>query len=273
MKSVFAIVLFIYSLFAEIETEPDRANQLKYLNSEYSAAMEVHHGTPMSEKSDSNAAKSDIAELYLPKYLKLIEDAPDDHAAFEACRWIIAHASQNRLTQKTWLDADETCWRVIAKHHYFHPELAALVLAAGQNASPARETFLKNIPYDWTQTVEVHGHALLSLAELKVRKYELLLAKSVTTSDAEVAEEWATYMADIALAQLAGEVHVLYRDVVAHYSHITISGSTEETVFATLGERAKAGLEKLEHLLNPAAGPLVEVQGKQKSFATNSNGG
>lgn len=276
MKSIFAIVLCIYSLFAEIEVEPDRENQLKYLNSEYQAAVEVHHGTQMSEKSASDVGVADTTDLYLAKYLKLVEDAPEDNAAFEACRWIITQASQKRLQYYAWLDADETCWRAITKHHYFHPEIAALVLSSGEHASPAREAFLKNIPYDWTQTVEVHGHALLSLAELKVQKYDLLLkAMSARTSNDEVAKEWATYMADSTLAQLAGEIHVLYRDVLDHYSHITISSSTEETAqFSTLGDRAKAGLEKFERkLLNSATGPLAESDSIQEPFVRNSNGG
>jgi hypothetical protein len=276
MKFVFAIVLCIYGLFAEIETKPDRANQLKYLNSEYTAAMEIHRGAEMSEKVASKVAVVDTADLYLSKYLKLAEESPEDGVAFESCRWIITHSSKKRLHQKVWLDADEKCWELIAKHHYFHPEIASVVLAAGEHASPAREAFLESLPYDWTQSVDVHGHSLLSLAELKVRKYEMLLeTKSRTTSDTEVAEEWTAYLAKSSLAQLAGEIDVLYRDVLNHYQHITISNETEKTVdFSTLGERAKSGREKFERrLMNATTAPLADAVGKQKSLATNSNGG
>jgi hypothetical protein len=276
MKSVFAIVLCVYSLFAEIETEPDRADQLKYLNSEYAAAMEVHGGTKLSKKVASSVGVTDMADLYLPKYLELAEAEPEDEAGLQACQWIITQSSQERLQRKAWLDADKKCWDLIAKHHYFHPEIALLVLTAGEHPSPAREAFLENLPYDWTQSVEVHGHAILGLAELKVRKYEMLLeAKSKTNSDTKTAEEWAAYLAVCSLAQLAGEVDVLYRDVLTHYSHITTTDSTEGTTkFSTLGERAKSGREKFERtLMNAPTPPLVDAEGKQKSFATSSNGG
>jgi hypothetical protein len=277
MKSVFAIVLCIYSLFAEIETSPDRVSQLKYLNAEYVAATEIHRGTELSKKVASSAAVTDTADLYLPKYLKLAEESPDDEVALEACQWIASHSSQERLQQKAWLDADEKCWKLIAKHHYFHPEIASLVLTAGENASLAREAFLENLPYDWTQSVEVHGHALLSLAGLKVQKYNLLLkAKAEGTSNDEVSEEWATYMADNTLAQIAGEINVLYSDVLTHYSHITIAGSAEEaSLFATLGEQARAGVENFERkLMNTVTAPLADAVDKKKiNFATNSNGG
>lgn len=276
MKSVFAIVLCIYSLFTEIQTEPDRANQLKYLNSEYTAAMEVHRGTKLSENVASNVAVSDTADLYLPKYLELAEAAPDDEVALQACQWIASHSSQERLQQKTWLDADIACWQIIAKHHSFHPAMASVVLSAGQQPSPAREVFLENLPYDWTQSVEVHGHAILGLAELKVEKYEMLLeAKSSKASDAEVDGEWKAYMANCTLAQLAGEIDVLYRDVLTHYPHITILDSTEGTSeFSTLGERARSGREKFERrLMNAPPAPLADSESKGKSFATTTNGG
>lgn len=276
MKSLYAIVLCIYSLFAEIQPKPDRANQLKYLNAEYAAAMEVHRGMDLSEKAALDVAVSDTANLYLPKYLELAEDTPEDEVALQACRWIITHTSQKRLEQKVWLHADEKCWELITKHHYFHPEIGALVLNAGEHASPAREVFLEKLPNDWTHAVEVHGHALLSLAELKAQKYELLLdAKTTRTEELRISKEWATYIADNTLAQLAGEIDVLYRDVLAHYSHVSISSSAAATAqFANLGERARAGLEKFERkLLDAATAPLAETEVKQDAFSSSSNGG
>jgi hypothetical protein len=277
MKSIFAIVLCLYSLFAEIEVEPDRENQLKYLHSEYSAALEVHRGNENLDLTATRAsAQSDVATLYLPKYLELAKSAPEDDIAFQACRWIITHGSMQQLQQEAWHEADKTCWRLIAKHHYFHPDMAALVLSAGQQPSAAREAFLENLPNDWTQTVEVHGHAILGLAELKVHKYEWLLEHSAgTTADSEASEEWIAYMNGNKLEHHRAEIRELFQDVLNHYSSINISGLSDGTADSlTLGERARAGLEKFNRAeLNRSTAPLAGATAKEKSLTRNSNGG
>jgi hypothetical protein len=277
MKSIFAIVLCLYSLFAEIEVEPNREDQLKYLHSEYAAAREVHRGIENLDPTATRAStQSDVATLYLPKYLELAEASPEDEAAFQACRWIITHGSDQRLQRKEWHEADEKCWRLIAKHHYFHSDMAALVLSAGQQSSAAREEFLENLPNDWTQTVEVHGHALLVLAELKVRKYEWLLEHSAgTPSDSEASEEWIAYMNDNKLEHHRAEIRGLFQDVLNHYSSINVCGLSDGTTDPlTLGERARVGLEKFNHAeLDRSTAPLAGATAKEKSSARNSNGG
>jgi hypothetical protein len=277
MKSIFAIVLCLYSLFAEVEVEPGRANQLKYLHSEYAAALEVHRGIEHLDPTSTRAStQSDVATLYLPKYLEIAEASPEDDVAFEAYRWIITHGSKQRLQQEAWHEADKACWRMIAKHHCFHPELATLVLSAGQKPSAVREEFLENLPNDWTQTVEVHGHALLGLAELRIRKYEWLLEHSSgTPSDSEASEEWIAYMNGNKLEHHRAEIRGLFRDVLDHYSSIDISGHSDGTTnFLTLGERAQAGLEKFNRAeRDRSTAPLAGAAAKEKSLVRNSNGG
>jgi hypothetical protein len=277
MKSIFAIVLCLYSFFAEVEVEPNRENQLKYLHSEYSAALEVHRGIENLDPTTVRAStQSDVATLYLPKYLELAEASPEDDVAFQVCHWIITHGSKQRLQQKAWHEADTTCWRLIAKYHYFHPQMATLVLSAGQQPSAVREEFLENLPNDWTQTVEVHGHALLGLAELKVRKYEWLLEHSAgTPSDSEASEEWIAYMNGNKLEHHRAEIRGLFQDVLNHYSSIVISGHSDgATDSLTLGERAKAGLVKFNRAeLDRSTAPLAGAAAKEKSLVRNSNGG
>ena len=286
MSAILLALLYLLSIFTQVEPPIDRNEQFTYLNAEYQAALEVHATRNESENpsEDERIKRYQSAPLqkYVQKFAELAQANPEDETAFQCCQWIIAHCGIAGSSDKELYVADSTAWEIIARYHDMHPDLPLLCLEAARFPTAAREKFLRDLPEDWTQTVEVHGYAILGLAELLAKKYEAVLTNNPANwSDtqgeyenfvrAQASPEWKEYMSKSDAEEIRLESSELFQDVLDHYADISlITADSNLRGTETLGERANKSFQQLEKLRSALEAPtMTEIEAKEKSLPGN----
>jgi hypothetical protein len=286
MSAVLLAILYLLSIFTQVEPPIDRNEQFMYLNAEYVAALEVHAATKESENplEEERIERYQSAPLrkYMQKFSELAQANPEDETAFQCCQWIIKHCGYAGSSDKKLYNSDSTAWQTIARYHEMHHDLPLLCLEAARFPTASREKFLRDLPEDWTQTVEVHGYAILGLAELLAKKYEAVLTNNPANwSDtqgayenyvrAQVSPEWKEYMAISNAEQVRLESNELFQDVLDHYADISLTVSDAGSGdIATLGERASKSLQQLEKLRSALEVPaMTGIEAREKLLPGN----
>ena len=196
-----------------------------------------------SAVADSQAGEpeSHVCCQFLPKFMALAEENPSDEAALKCCQWIVMHCGPTMKTEPALYEADSAAWDLIRNHQTASKQLSLMCLIAAQQPSPAREDFLRSLPQDYRQTVEVHGHAYLALAELLAKKHEAPIDRIHPTAS----EEWQAYTRAVDRERVHAECRELLMHVIAHYPEVSLASATDDSRSAALGKRATNGLLQL----------------------------
>jgi hypothetical protein len=242
------------SAMAEGNIAAIRFAHYEVLNQQYSSVA----NTPGAGSNNHNLR---LCREFLPKFLALAKESPDDEAALRCCEWIIVHCRSHSTAGELYA-AETTAWEIVANNQSEATRLPALCLEAAKSPSPARERFLRSLPADYRQPVEVHGYAFLALAELLANKAEL-------TSDSRHLDEQAPvelrkYFAAINRVHSRQESVELFQHVLAHYADIAYIGPTGDTC-KSLGERAAQGLLELKspQLARKALPNIIEMPARR----------
>jgi hypothetical protein len=269
MSTVLVVAVWICALTQvqlgeQLERSTRRQTQFEQLSSEYEAAIKEHHAQKVPNVSENEQQIERYQDWpgwqYLPKFLALAEENPTDETALHCCRWIFDRCANVGNSERVIYEADSAAWRIVTKHQTQCEELPLLCLRAVQYPTAAREQFLRSLPDDYRQPVDVHGYAFLALAELLTHRYKIAanggpnkwpapISNFEEHSQREISLDWKEYMNVADPEALRKEACDLFRHVLAHYADIPISVSEPSfRDFKTLGEKAAKSLHALEHL-------------------------
>jgi hypothetical protein len=239
--------------FTQVQSHVDEIGAIRFAHFEVlcqqckvavAAADDSPHFAPM-RKAD-NPFVATLCREYASKFLALAEENPDDETALHCCEWVIVHGDPT-AGDRALSEADAAAWDMMRRYHFYSERLTALCVEAAKHPTAAREQFLRSLPEDYRQPVEVHGTAYLALAEMLAKKRDFVL--TINELDNQTLPEWRDYLASAKADQLRRESADLYRHVLAHYAELPYVASVSETGENTLGERAAkqlAALKKVE---------------------------
>lgn len=278
MHSLMLVAIGV-GLSVQVTDDPQRQRDFTELCERYDAALAAHRSKELPEEpTDAQWIEHNDAWpgwAYLPQFLELAQASPEDETALKCCQWIFDRCGNVGNSDKRILAVDAAAWQLIARHQTTSQELPLLCLRAVQYPSPAREQFLRELPRNYRQSVEVHGFAYLALAELLAHRYEMALGGGPANwpepkTDLErhrleqLAPVWKEYMSAAEPERLRHESCELFRHVLDHYSDIPVTVSAPYfRDIKTLGEKAAKSLHALEHLrvgqeAPPIAGTTLE---------------
>jgi hypothetical protein len=216
-----------------------------------------------SDRVEHDASSLELCRQFAPKFLALAKEVPEDEAALRCCEWVIAlcrsHARDPELYQ-----VEAAAWDMIKSNHAACDRLPAICLEAARVPSSAREEFLRALPNDYRQPVDVHAYAYLALADLLAKKAELKLGSD--DRGEELLADQREYMAAIDLARLRRESAELYQHVLTHYADIPYTSDAQnEDECRTLGQLAARRLGELEsqQLVRKTWPNVIEVPAEQ----------
>jgi hypothetical protein len=233
--------------FAETNVAAIRVAHFEVLSQQFATARKVDSQSPpnQTEKPEVEHHRTKLFRDFAPKFLALAEENPTDEAALRCCEWIIAYGIPSG-SDREFYEADCTAWKMIGQHQTFSERMPLLCAKAAQFPTEERERFLRALPNDYRQPVEVHGMAFLALADLLVKRCQLAADAKLTLEKSS--PEWRDYIASGDPQQLLAESEELYRHVLAHYSEhpfpINGLGNTESQTLGELATQKLAALEK-----------------------------
>ncbi|WP_425398792.1 redoxin domain-containing protein [Aeoliella sp.] len=255
----------------------DRLAQVDALKSEYDAAVADWRkeftapadGSRMSTERSIEAYEQWPAWSFLPRFLRLASEKPDDDAAYECCQWVLDCVSAVGSSESRMFSADTTAWEMLATHHTDRDDLPRLCLQAAQYPGPARESFLRKLRNDPESSREAAGFATTALAQLLSQKYELASMsqrrdQQQTTNEfnrylrSQESPEWAQYIDATQVQRYRQQAIEIFRDAQSNYHDIPVSITAPYfRNLNTLGEKADKSLHALEHLVIGAVAPNI----------------
>ncbi len=280
MNTILASLFFLVTT-TQIEASAQRQQKLLELEESYSAAVSEYQEVQLPDDApDSEKIRHYQAWpgwKFLPEFVALAKEVPDDDVAFACCYWIIARCSNVGNSEIGIYEPEKFAWNMLLQHHSQRDEIRQYCLRAMQYPSPAREQFLRSILEDYRQPVAAHGYAYLALAERLARNNEFhanggIDAWAEPQGEFEQylrstkAPEWIEYMRSVDPKQCRTESVDLMRHVISHYGDIEITQS--EPYFRnvkTLGDKAKKSLHALENLIVGKEAPMIvgtDLRGK-----------
>lgn len=280
MHTILASLFFLVTT-TQIEASAERQQKLLELEESYSTAVSEYQEVRLpDDATDSEKIRHYQAWpgwKFLPEFVHLAKETPDDDVAFACCDWIIARCSNVGNSEIGIYEPEKFAWNLLLQHHSQRDEIRQYCLRAMQYSSPAREQFLRSILEDYRQPVAAHGYAFLALAELLARNHELSGNGGIdgwAEPQGEYerylrstnAPQWIEYIRATDAKQCHTESLDLLRHVLAHYAEIEITQS--EPYFRnvkTLGDKAQKSLHSLENLRVGKEAPMIvgtDLQGK-----------
>ena len=198
----------------------------------------------MKEKELEHRAR-ELFQEFAPKFLALAEEDPTDEAALRCCEWIITYGVPAGGDREKY-EADCTAWKMIRQHLSLSERMPLLCVKAAQYPTLEREQFLRDLPNDYRQPVEVHGMAFLALADLLAKRCELASEKKEAFEKS--APEWRDYITAGNRSQLLDESEELYQHVLDHYADLPLPVNASSMGKArTLGVLATRKLKALKN--------------------------
>ncbi|MCC6511969.1 MAG: hypothetical protein IT423_22920, partial [Pirellulaceae bacterium] len=184
---------------------------------------------------------------------------PDDEAALRCCEWIIVHCRAHDRDGDLY-EAENAAWQIVASNQSDTTRLPALCLEAAKSPSPVREKFLRSLPDDYRQPVEVHAYSFLALAELLAKKAEFKPDSS--NRDDRASTKLREYFANVEPNQLRRESAEIFQHVLDHYSEVPYRFEAQsDHECETLGEYAAMRLGEIKdsQLARRALPNLIEM--------------
>jgi hypothetical protein len=208
------------------------------------AAIRFAHYEVLSNQYAMAAAAEPTKQLvreFVPKFLALANEDPTDETALRCCEWVIAHCRSHKDDSQLY-DAEAFCWDMVGNNLSDSERLPDLCLEAARYPTPARERFLRELPKDYRQPVEVHGHSFLALAELLENKRKM--ARDSHVLDETAPAEWRQYLGRVDVVELRRESLDLYHHVLTHYAEVPYKlavkcGKDSETLGDVAAKRLK----------------------------------
>jgi peroxiredoxin len=253
----------------------DREVHLDNLLAEYEGEAKDFRKIPSTNESTA-AEKIHRYEVwpglrYIPRFIKLAEEKPDDEVACFCCRWVIARRSNE---DRRLFAAEQRAWDILGAFHAHGRELPWMCLEAVIRRGPAQERFLRGVLKRTDLSRAERGFATAALAELLAQNYEWIeLAKTYPTHDEfalhvfkQRSPEWGKDLVPANAPRVKAESVCLFRQVLRDYADVPLTLSTDyfEGV-DNLGEKAEKSLHAWEHLTVGATAPHLvgtDLEGK-----------
>jgi hypothetical protein len=105
---------------------------------------------------------------YIPRFIALAEEKPDDEVAYRSCQWIIAKRTNE---DRRVFPSEQKAWEILAAFHTRRPGLPAMCLQAVDRRGPAQEQFLRGVLKRTDLSREERGFAMAALGELLAQNY------------------------------------------------------------------------------------------------------
>jgi peroxiredoxin len=259
--------------FAHFAAAEDRESRMDQLTREYeSASQEFFKASLPSEMTTAEKIRRYEAWpgwAYLPRFLKMIEEKPDDEAAYSGCRWILDRTSNVGNEDKRIFDADQKVWQTLAAHHTDRADLPLICLLAVDYVGPERQRFLRGLVERMDLSRENRGFATLALAELLSRQCDLCNSPFAAGAAAPLDEfqqymvkqkspEWGKDITPGNAAKFRTESIGLFRDVLSNYPDVPVTISAPGfRDLKTLADKASKSLYALEHLTIGSEAPDI----------------
>ena len=258
-----------------VPARADRLVDFNKLEAEYKT-VETDYFKARAEKK--NATPGDNIQAwdawpgwkYLPKFVALAEENPDDGVAVRCCQWIFDRTRNVGTEARGIFPADQKAWQLLAAHHSQSAEVPQLCLDAVQYMGPAREEFLRNLLQQKNLPKVSAGYANLALAELLATKCDYIeqfkraekhqpkqtaFAKHITD---QRSPEFVAYISNGNIPALKEESIDHFHIVLKEYADVPILVAHQHhRPTATLGKRAENDLYALEHLSIGALAPDI----------------
>src|ERR1700733_10971664 len=118
----------------------DRAAQCDTLVRDYEAEAKEFRKIPSTNESTA-AEKIHRYEVwpglrYIPRFIALAEEKPDDEAAYRSCQWIIAKRTNE---DRRIFPSEQKAWEILAAFHTRRPGLPPMCLQTVDRRGPAQE--------------------------------------------------------------------------------------------------------------------------------------
>ncbi|MCO6048127.1 TlpA family protein disulfide reductase [Aeoliella sp. ICT_H6.2] len=255
----------------------DRLAQVEALKSQYEEVAEDWRGsfTPLegrerlSTEQSIQAYNEWPAWSFLPRFLKLATENPDDDAAYECCQWILQCINAVGNSEQRAFSADQIVWHILAMHQTHRDELPLLCLQAAQFPGPGREQFLRKLQNDADSSHKVQGFAITALAEMLSQKYEIASTRQRRRGHGSSNEfneyvrsrecpNWKLYIEQGKPEEYRQDAIELFREVLSRHQDIPVSITAPSfRNLDTLGEKAAQSLYALEHLIVGTEAPNI----------------
>jgi hypothetical protein len=175
---MYRVLILVGLLFGspQVVLSTDRLGEVDLLVAAHEAAVNRFFETPLP-KTPTTAELIRRNEAwpgwrYIPRFVELAEDKPDDEAAFRCCQWIIDRTGN--VGNRAMFEADQKAWTILAAHHTEREDLPMLCLRAVQYLGPAQERFLRGLLNRPDLSRERMGFATVALAELLAQKHDTI---------------------------------------------------------------------------------------------------
>jgi thiol-disulfide isomerase/thioredoxin len=259
--------------FAQSGSADERESQFDRLTRAYDAANREFFDAPFpSEMTTEEKVRRYEAWPgweYLPRFLKLIEEKPDDEVAYLGCRWVLDRTSNVGNEDMRIFDADQKVWQTLAAHHTDRADLPLICLLATEYVGPERQRFLRGLLERTDLSRENRGFATLALAELMSRQCDFCDSPFAAGTAAPLDEfqqymvkqkspEWGKEITSGNAAKFRTESISLFRDVLSNYADVPVTTSAPGfRGLKTLADKASKSLHALEHLTVGSEAPDI----------------
>lgn len=256
---------------AQTTAANDRQAAFDALVAEYQSALEDYRqGRQASPRVTPEEQIADYEAFplwnYLPRFVAIAEEAPDDEASLQACRWIIDSCRNCGVSDARIFSAEKKAWEVVDEHHGDDDSIAQLCLEATQYETPAREAFLRQMASRTDLPNDAQDYALLALAEYMAKRAEVRTAWPEPTNDfdkhlpAAHASQWNDYSFHADPSKSREEGLALLKRVIAEHADkpfkLTAGGFRDVKTF---GDKARKSLHALERLYVGAPAPEFDA--------------
>jgi thiol-disulfide isomerase/thioredoxin len=270
-----SITITIALAFAHLAAAEDRESQIDELTREYdSKSQEFFKASLPAEMTTAEKIRRYEAWPgwdYLPRFVKLAEETPDDEAAYRSCRWILDRTLNVGNEDKRIFDADQKVWQILGAHHTDRADLPLICLLAAEYVGPERQRFLRGLLERTDLSRENRGFATLALAELMSRQCDFCEGPFAAGHAAPLDEfeqyivkqktaEWGQDIIPANAPKFRTESIVLFREVLSNYADVPVTISAPGTGIRglkRLSDKASKSLHALEHLTIGSEAPNI----------------
>lgn len=267
-----AAAFVLHLVLIQVADADDRQAALDALVAEYNSKRDDYAGK--RQASPESTPEEQIADyeafplwIYLPRFVAVAEENPDDHVSLQACRWIIDSCGNCGTSDARIFTAEKKAWEIVGEHHSDDDAIAQLCLEATQYETPAREAFLRKMVGNADLPVDAGPYALLSLAEYMSKRAEKRTAWNEPTNNFDKhlrnidSPQWSEYFFHSDVDATRKESIELLRQVIAEHAEtpFTLSAGGFRDLNA-FGDKARKSLHALEHLYVGAPAPDFDAR-------------
>lgn len=272
LRTKLAVAIALKLAIAKTTAANDRQIAFDSLIAEYQSALEDYRqGRQASPRVTPEEQIADYEAFplwnYLPRFVAIAEEAPNDQISLQASRWVIDSCGNCGVNDARIFVAEKRAWEIIREHHSSDDAIAQLCLAAAQDETPAREAFLRQMASRTALPEDTRAFALLSLAEYLAKRSEVRTPWPEPTNDfdkhlrAGDAPQWRDYFFHADSKTTRAESITLLKQVIAEHAEmpftLTAPGFRD---LKTFGDKARKSLHALEHLYVGATAPDFDAR-------------